>query len=105
MIQKHIDELQDKVFVNNDSLLELDKLLEDIIAYLTDSYKSHEEANSVKIITDNIEACRVKDVEYLKPENRTIEEETFYFRKDSALTYLQGFIRLGRAGDIVGSDS
>jgi len=104
LVQELIEELKEKEFIDNNSLLELDKLLADIIASLTENYTSDPKANSVKFITDQLEDCRIKEVNYLKPEGVTIEAETFNNRGTSALRVLEGFDRLLMAGDIVSTN-
>ena len=101
MTQTLIEQLKDKEFVDNNSLLELDKLLDDIITSIKANYTSDPEANSVDFITTQLQDCRIKKVDYLKPEGLTIEAETFNHRGTSALRVLEGFHRMVKAGDIV----
>ena len=104
MAQTLIEELKEKEFIDNNSLLELDKLLEDIITSIKDNYTSDPEAKGVNFITIQLEDCRIKKVDSLKPEGLTIEAETFNHRGTSALRVLEIFDRLVMAGDIVSTN-
>lgn len=105
MTEELIKELKEKEFVNSDSLLELDKLLESIIASIKENYTSTAEDSSVKFVVKELEESRIKKLDYLEPEGISIEAETFNNIGTSALAALESFYVLVMSGEVVHRDS
>jgi hypothetical protein len=112
MYQLLVDKIIQLRFVNSDSTIELNSVLDELKNIITSNYRnitpfgvsqkeSDENGNLVSSIIDKLSEAQKKELKYNFPTTISDEEHSFNSKKEHALATIDGFNMFVKAGLVV----